>query len=140
MNTDGSRVAALLMPDASRHDAPKALLVGAVDGRDVALRRVDDIAEQALAGWRSPTEVVVTALDDVGEGRAPRAVRAWAVEVTTGERTELLEYRGNTPHVAAEAWTAAVVPAPRARSPRTRAWSGSGCWSWHWRPGGSWSG
>lgn len=32
----------------------------------------------------------------------------------TGERTELLEFSGNTPQAAAEAWTAEVVAAPDA--------------------------
>jgi hypothetical protein len=115
MSTDGSRVAMLWMPVASQYDgSPKPLLVGTVDGRDVALQQVDGVEEQSVLGWRSPTEVVVASLDDVEEGRPQRALRAWTVDVTTGERAELLGFSGNTPEVAAEAWTAEVVPAPDA--------------------------
>jgi hypothetical protein len=115
MSTDGSRVAMLLMPDASRFDgAPKPLLAGAVDGPEVALQQVGDVEEQSVLGWRSPTEVVVASQEDVEEGRPPRALRAWTVDVTTGQRDPLVGFSGNTPQVAAEAWTAEVVPAPDA--------------------------
>jgi hypothetical protein len=115
VSTDGSRVAVLLMPDASRFDgAPKPLLVGAVDGREVALQQVDGVEEQSVLGWRSPTEVVVASQDAVEEGRPPRALRAWTVDITTSEREQLVSFSGNTPQVAAEAWTAEVVPAPGA--------------------------
>ena len=56
----------------------------------------------------------MTSVADVAEGRPQRALRASTVDVTTGERTDLLEFAGNTPQLAAEAWTAEVVPAPGA--------------------------
>jgi hypothetical protein len=112
---DGARLAALLMPDASRYDeARRQLVVGPVGGREVRLQPVDGVEEGAVAGWRSPTEVVVVSLDDVEPGRPQRALRAWALDVTTGARTPLVDFSGNTPQVAAEAWTAEVVPAPDA--------------------------
>lgn len=115
ISTDGARVASLLMPNASVFDgAPMAVLVGVVTGRDVELRPLDGVEGEAIAGWRSPTEVVLLGLDDVEEGHPPRAQRASTVDVGTGERTPLLEYRGNTPLVAADAWTAEVVHAPDA--------------------------
>lgn len=115
VSTDGSSVAALLMPDASTYDdSPKSVLVGDLAGRDVALRRVEDVSAQAVLGWRSPSEVLVAGLDDVGEGRPRQVNRVWTLDVTTGERAALLEFSGNTPEVADDAWTADVVPAPDA--------------------------
>lgn len=115
VSTDGSLVAMLLMPDASTYDgSPKAVLVGDLAERDVALRRVGDVSAQAVLGWRSSTEVLVAGLDDVGEGRPRQVNRVWTLDVTTGERAGLLEFSGNTPQVAADAWTADVVPAPDA--------------------------
>jgi hypothetical protein len=110
---DGSRLAALLMPDASRYDEEdRQLVAGRIDGRVVRLEPVDGAEAEALAGWRSPTEVVVATLDDVEPGRPQRVRRAWSLDVTTGERTPLVEFSGNTPQVAAEAWSAEVVSAP----------------------------
>lgn len=115
ISPDGSRVAALLMPDASTYDdAPKQVLVADLGDQRAALRRVGDEAAQAVLGWRSPTHLVVAGLDEVEEGRPRRASRAWALDLTTGERAPLVEFAGNTPQVAAEAWTAEVVPAPDA--------------------------
>jgi hypothetical protein len=115
VSTDGSRLAALLMPDASRFDdARLPVVVGAVDGRRVTLAEVEAAEAQAVLGWRSPTEVVVASVDEVDEGRPMRVNQAWTLDVTTGERTALLQFSGNTPHVAANAWTAEVVPAPDA--------------------------
>jgi hypothetical protein len=115
MSPDGARVAALLTPDASRYDdAPKAVLVGDVRQRELELRPVGDSVAQAILGWSSPTGVVVAAVDTVEEGRPRRANRAWTLDVSTGERTALLEFSGNTPQVAADAWAADVVAAPDA--------------------------
>ncbi len=115
VSTDGSLVAMLLMLDASTYDgSPKAVLVGDLARGDVALRRVEDVSAQAVLGWRSADEVLVGGLDDVGEGRPRQANRVWTLDVTTGEQVALLEFSGNTPDVAADAWTAEVVPAPDA--------------------------
>lgn len=115
VSTDGSSLATLLMPDASIYDdSPKALLVGDLEDRDVALRHLDDVSAQSVLGWRSATELVVASVDDVDEGRPQRANRARVVDLTTGEQEALLEFSGNTPRVAADAWTAEVVPAPDA--------------------------
>jgi hypothetical protein len=115
MSPDGARVAALLVPDASRYDEdPKTVLVGGVSGRDVRLQRLDGVEEQGIVGWRSPTEVVAVGLAAAEDGHGPRAVHAWTLDVTTGNRSELMDFEGNTPQVAAEAWTAEVVPAPDA--------------------------
>jgi hypothetical protein len=115
VSPDGSRLAALLMPDATRYDdASRQLVAGPVDGAVLRLEPVDGAEAEALAGWRSPTEVVVATLDDVEPGRPQRARRASSLDVTTGARVPLLEFSGNTPQVAAEAWTAEVVPAPDA--------------------------
>jgi hypothetical protein len=115
MSTDGSRVAALLMPDRSRFDDSRLPVVaGEVRGGDVTLRRVAEADAQTVLGWRSPTQVVVASVDDVEAGRPQRAYRAGILDVTTGEQEPLLEFSGNTPQVAADAWTAEVVPAPDA--------------------------
>ncbi|MCP3423645.1 hypothetical protein [Nocardioides pinisoli] len=74
VSTDGSLVAALLAPDASTYDeSPKAVVVGDLGSGDVALRRVGHESAQSIVGWRSPDEVLVGGLDDVGDGR-PRRV------------------------------------------------------------------
>lgn len=115
VSTDGASVATLLMPEASTYDgSPKAVLVGDLTRRDVALRRVEDVSAQSILGWRSADEVLVGGLDDVGEGRPRQVNRVWTLDLTTGEREALLEFSGNTPQVAADAWTAEVVPAPDA--------------------------
>ncbi|TGN65590.1 hypothetical protein EXE59_17730 [Nocardioides eburneiflavus] len=115
VSTDGSLVATLLMPDASTYDeSPKAVLVGDLEGRDVALRRIGDVSAQSVLGWRSATELVVASVDDVEAGRPQRASRARILDVTSGAQDPLLAFSGNTPHVAADAWTAEVVPAPDA--------------------------
>ena len=115
VSPDGSRLAALLVPDATRYDdASRQLVAGPIDGRVVRLEPVDGAEAEAVAGWRSPTEVVVATLDDVEPGRPQRMRRASSLDVTTGARASLVEFSGNTPQVAAEAWTAEVVPAPDA--------------------------
>lgn len=115
MSPDGTRLASLLMPDASVFDdAPKPVLVGAVTGRAVELEALDGVEEQGVAGWRSASDVVVVSNAAVESGRPPQALRAWTVDVDTGERAPLLEFSGNTPRVAAQAWAAEVVPAPDA--------------------------
>lgn len=50
----------------------------------------------------------------VEDGRPPQPLRAWSLDVGSGERAPLLEFSGNAPEVAAEAWAAEVVPAPDA--------------------------
>lgn len=115
ISTDGTRVAGLMAPDYyTESTSPLPLVAGRVDGRDAALSAVDGVEAGAVLGWRSPTEVVLASLDDMPPGRPPRALRAWTVDVTTGERSALLEFSGTTPQVAAEAWAAEVVPAPQA--------------------------
>ena len=113
VSPDGERLAALLLPDYGMFDEARlSLLVGPVGADVVPLSTVDGVMEQSLAGWRSPTEVVVTSLADVEEGHPPQALQASVVDVGTGARTRLLEFSGNTPQVAADAWQAEVVPAP----------------------------
>nr|WP_300053117.1 hypothetical protein [uncultured Nocardioides sp.] len=115
MSTDGSRIASLLMPDAGVFDgSPMAVLVGDASARRVEMGAVGDATAQAILGWRSPTDLVVAGLADVEEGRPQQVNRAWTLDVTTGERTPLVDFSGNTPQVAADAWTAEVVPAPGA--------------------------
>ena len=114
-SSDGTRVAGLLAPSYYTEDAePLDLVTGRIDGRSAELSVVDGVAAGAVLGWRSPTEVVLADLDDVESGRPARSLRAWTVDVTTGERSDLLELSGNTPQVAAGAWAAEVVPAPGA--------------------------
>jgi hypothetical protein len=114
-SSDGTRVAGLLAPSYYTEDAaPLDLVVGGMDGRSAELSVVDGVEAGAVLGWRSPTEVVLADLDDVEPGRPARSLRAWTVDVTTGERSDLLELSGNTPQVAAGAWAAEVVPAPDA--------------------------
>ncbi|GAB3039327.1 hypothetical protein GCM10011376_33330 [Nocardioides flavus (ex Wang et al. 2016)] len=115
VSTDGSLVATLLMPDASTYDeSPKPVVVGDLGSGEITLRRVGGVSAQSVLGWRSPSEVLVGGLDDVGEGRPRQVNRVWTLDVATGEREALLELSGNFPDVAAEAWTADVVAAPDA--------------------------
>lgn len=115
VSTDGERLATLLQPVyGTFDDAELSLLVGPVGGGVIPLAPVAGIDAQSVAGWRSSSKVVLASLADVEEGRPQRALRASVVDVMTGERTELLEFSGNTPQVAAEAWAAEVVPAPDA--------------------------
>lgn len=115
MSPDGARIATLLMPDAGLFDdLPKAVLVGGVRDRAVELAPLSGVEEQGIAGWRSPSELVVTSQVEVEDGRPQQALRAWTVDVTTGARAPLLEFSGNTPQVAADAWSAEVVDAPDA--------------------------
>lgn len=115
VSPDGTRLATLLVPDASVFDdAPKTVLVGSVTARAVALEVVEGVEEQGVAGWRSPSEVVVVSNAPVEDGRPPQPLRAWSLDVDSGERAPLLEFSGNAPRVAADAWTAEVVPAPDA--------------------------
>lgn len=115
VSTDGERLATLLQPVyGTFDDAQLSLLVGPVGGGVIPLATVDGIDAQSVEGWRSSSKVVLASLADVEESRPRRALRASAVDVMTGERTELLEFSGNAPQVAAEAWTSEVVPAPDA--------------------------
>ena len=115
VNTDGTRVAGLMASDFyTESPSPLPLVAGRIDGRDAALSVVDGIEAGAVLGWRSPTEVVIASLDDVEPGRPARALRAWTVDVTTGERNALIEFDGATPQVAADAWAGHVVAAPSA--------------------------
>lgn len=117
MAPNGARVAVLMIPSAAQYDdaVPKDLLVGTADSRTVTLQPVGDAEAQSLLGWRSPREVVTTTPTRVDDSRVIRSAQVSALDVTTGERTELLEVVGALPvSVAAEAWTADVVDAPDA--------------------------
>lgn len=115
ISPDGALLAALLSPELDTPDGTSlSLLVGPVGSGEVRLEPVAGADAQSLVGWRSPTEVVVASVADSDPGRPGRALRASAVDVTTGDRGDLLEFSGNTPEVAADAWAAPVVPAPDA--------------------------
>lgn len=114
---DGARVAVLMIPSAAQYDdaAPKELLVGTADDGSVTLQPVQDADAQSLLGWRSPREVVTSTPTRVDDSHVIRSAQVSAVDVTTGERTELLEVLGALPvSVAADAWGAEVVEAPDA--------------------------
>jgi hypothetical protein len=115
ISTDGSRIAVLVPPDRDRREDLQSVLVGEVVDGEARLTDLAGVETRDVAGWRSPTEVVL--IQDAGprEGRAPQGLAAWAVDVTTGERSRLIDFEvANTPRVTAEAWTAEVVPAPDA--------------------------
>lgn len=115
MSTDGARIASLLVPIVGHADgAPRSVLVGDASTQTVALAPVGDAAAQVILGWRSPTDLVVGGFDDEEEGRPQRVTRVWSLDVTTGARAALLDFSGNTPRMAADAWTVEVVPAPQA--------------------------
>jgi len=81
----------------------------------VTMEAVADVHAQAVLGWRSPHEVVVSSLVDVDDNGSPIKQQAWVVDVVTGEKTELLELVGSSPDsVATEVWTAEVVEGPDA--------------------------
>lgn len=115
MAPDGEHVAALMLPDAQQHDdsADKDLLVGTKADGAVTLQPVGEVQAQAVLGWRSPTEVVVSSRTATNDQGTAAAQQAWVVDVTTGARTELLGLVGPGPEsVAADAWAAEVVAAP----------------------------
>lgn len=115
LSPDGSRVAALLRPDATGSTGqPEQLVVGAVEDGEVRFREVGDLLALDVLGWRSPTEVVVASVAEAEDGRPSQAqaLQASVLDLSTGERSWLLEFSGNAPHVAADAWAAEVVPAP----------------------------
>lgn len=122
--TDGDRVAALMLPSAPEYDygADKDLLVGTRADGVITLEPVGDIRAQAVLGWRSPTEVVVSSWTGTDGDRVVTSQRAWVVDVTTGARTDLLDVEGSGPDsVAADAWAGDVVAAhaaPFAPDPR----------------------
>lgn len=124
---DGSRVVALLRPDANvATSQPQQLVVGRVDGATVRLEPVPGATAGDVLGWRSPTEVVVASLAEVEEGRPSEALEASTVDLVTGERSRVLTFSGTTPQVAADAWSAAVVPAPGAPLAPDPRWIGVG--------------
>lgn len=118
MSNDGSRVAVLVPPDSSHYDDLQPVLVGEVVDGVARLAAVSGVQTRDIAGWRSPTEVVV--IEDAGprDGRAPQGLAASTVDVTTGERSRLIDLDvDNTPTVAADAWAAPVTDVPRVWSP-----------------------
>ena len=114
LSTDGSRIAVLAPSGPDQYDDLQSVLAGDVVNGVARLEKVGGLETRDIAGWRSPTEVVV--IEDAGprEGRAPRGIAAWSVDVTSGDRTQLIDFDvDNTPSVAADAWAATAVPAPR---------------------------
>jgi hypothetical protein len=102
---DGTRVAGIEEVDPQVFDvAPHRLLVGDLAPGGVArLEPVAGIEAHAVLGWRSAREVVV--LTD-------RA--ASVVDVGTGEGRPLLDFAGNVPDFAGDAWSGDLVDAPDA--------------------------
>ncbi len=116
MAPDGATVAALVLANPTMYDATDEhdLVVGTRAGGVLTLQTVGGVRAQSVLGWRSPTEVVVSSPTAVDDGLST-GQQVWVVDVTTGERTELLDVAGALPDsVAAEAWAADVVDAPGA--------------------------
>jgi hypothetical protein len=121
MSPDGSKVAALLIPDQTHQDdSPLRLMVGQVDGRAVGLQVVPSVATYSLLGWRSPFEVVVertTAGGDTdGDGMYTRQL--WVADLSEAPRPDFAPWISvqayNLPKFAYGALGAEVVPAPDA--------------------------
>lgn len=116
MAPDGSRVAALMIADATSYDdtVSKELVVGEVADGVVELAPVDGRSAQSLLGWRSEREVLVSSPTDIADGVVTSA-RVSSVDTTTGESSALLDVTGTLPvTVAADAWAGEVVAAPGA--------------------------
>lgn len=117
MSSDGERVAALMLAYSPEYDgaADQDLLVGTRSDGVVELEPVGGVRAQAVLGWRSATEVVVSSHTSIDDNGVPTSQQVSVVDVETGERTDLLDMLGALPvSVAAEAWTAEVVEAPDA--------------------------
>ena len=117
MSPDGARVAALMLAYAPEYDgaADQDLLVGTRSDGVVELEPVGGVRAQAVLGWRSTTEVVLSSHTVIDDNGVATGQQVWSVDVTTGERTDLLDAVGALPvSVAADAWAAEVVDAPDA--------------------------
>lgn len=117
MSPDGERVAALMLAYSPEYDgaADQDLVVGTRSDGVVELAPVGGVRAQAVLGWRSATEVVVSSHTAVDDNRVPTGQQVSVADVETGERTDLLDMVGALPvSVAAEAWTGDVVAAPDA--------------------------
>ena len=121
LSPDGARVAAVLPYVRDRdgvggEEAPVA--VSRADGRMTDFTRVGDVSSAAVLGWRSEDEVVI----ETRTGTVNEPVHTVSVvDVRTADVTTLLEFDGNIPSFAADAWSAEVIEAPDApRAPDPR--------------------
>ena len=106
----GLRVAAIRQRSLNYSDASDhALLVGDVDGGQVALGPVAGVEAQQVLGWRSDRQVAVSSWDQEGQ-----LAHVSAVDVTSGRSEHLVDVAGALPRFAADAWSGDVVAAPRA--------------------------
>ena len=115
MASDSTHVAVLMIPSAATYDdaVPKELLVGTAADGTVTLQPVRGAEAQSLLGWRSAKQVVTSTPTHVDDSHVIRSAQVSSVDVTTGERTGLLEVVGALPvSVAADAWAGDVVDAP----------------------------
>ena len=101
----GTRIAGIEQVDPQVvDDAPHRLLVGDLAPGGVArLEPAPGIEAHAVLGWQSDRDVVVL------NGRD-----ASVVDVGTGARRPLLDFAGNVPEFAGEAWAGDLVDAPDA--------------------------
>lgn len=134
MAPDGTRVAALLVSDATELDdsVGKRLLVGTAANGTVTLRRVEPIQAHAVLGWRSPGEVVLvhptTGGDTDGDG-VPETRELWLADLSDPDRPGFAPWivvqATTMPEFAADAWTWTVVEAPDPPFAPDRRWFGS---------------
>jgi hypothetical protein len=112
LSPDGARLAGVhdLDPEVFAGEADP-LVVGDLGARTAEMNPVGDVETAALHGWRSDDEVVV---ETYTGGEMDRVYGASVVDIETGEVTPLLDFRGNQPRFAADAWSADVVEAPDA--------------------------
>lgn len=112
LSPDGTRLAGIhdVDPEVSTGE-PDPLLVGKLGGTTTQMEPVDDVETTTVHGWRSDDEVVI---ETYTGGDTNRVYGASVVDIDTGGVTPLLDFRGNVPDVAADAWSAEVIEAPDA--------------------------
>ena len=110
LSPDGTTVAGLLEADDDTSGTPLSLVVGRSSLRPV-MDPVGDVRTTAVLGWRTPDEVVIETYhgDDT-----ERVHGASVVDVETAEVTPLVDFQGNVPSFAADAWAAGVIETPDA--------------------------
>lgn len=114
LSPDGTRLAGThdLDTGATRSsDDSNPLVVGEISTTTTEMERVGDVATTAVLGWRSPDEVVIERYAGAG---IDFVYGASVVDVDTAEVTPLIDFRGNVPSFAADAWSADVIEAPDA--------------------------
>lgn len=123
VSPDGRTVAGIALPDPSvQDDVARSILVGTLRPLDetdrgdrVHLRAVPGVSVHQLLGWRDATKVVALTYAKA------QGTRVDSIDISTGAVEPLTVYAGSNwapgTIVAADAWSAPVVPAKEPRWP-----------------------